>query len=297
MTSMNNTPSLVEPVSLQPLRREGDAYVGDNGQRYEIEGRIVRVLRNVNPELARELESQAIAADDYGDPRFLMPRYERDMAELALVRLFGGQAPKGDVLDAGCGIGILGRLFPDMGLVGLDASVDLLRRVATGYRLLVEASAESLPFPDRSFDVVVALNMLHHVIDPAQAVREFARVLRPGGSLVAVDPRKVWPVEVAKRVLRGNDQSFAPTHKAFGVQEYASLIERQGLFQIDESQRVGLLTLLAVGGLDATKLSFKIDDRDRLVNYLRGADQMLFKVPGVSKLGLNLAVRARRAAS
>ena len=297
MANSSESEMLVEPKSHQPLLREGDAYVGPTGERYEIEGRIIRVLRNVDPALARELESQAKAIDDYSDPRFLMPRYELDMARLALVQLFAGRPPSGDILDAGCGIGILGRLFPDLGLVGLDASVDLLRKADTGYRLLVEASAEALPFADKSFDVIVALNMLHHVIDPEQAVREFARVLRPGGTLVCVDPRKVLPVEIAKQALRGKDEAFAPTHKAFSVPEYAAIVTQGGLFQIEESRRVGLLTLLAMGGLDATKWSFKIRDRDRVVSLLRGADAALFKLPGVWRLGLNLALRAVRAPS
>jgi len=297
MVSDNHAQSLVEPRTLAPLQRAGEAYVAASGHRYEIEGRIVRILRNVDPALALEIESQEHAVNVYSDPRFLMPRYEPDMARLALVQLFGGREPTGDVLDAGCGIGLLGHLFPNLGLIGLDASVDLLRKADVGYGLLVEASAEALPFADQSFDVVVALNMLHHVIDPKQAVREFARVLRPGGTLVAVDPRKVLPVELAKQLLRSKDQSFAPTHKAFAVSEYESIIEQGDLFRIEEARRVGLLTLLGVGGLDATKLSFKIRDRDRVLDALRGLDAALFKIPGVSKLGLNLAVRATRAAS
>ena len=179
----------------------------------------------------------------------------------------------------------------------MDASVDLLRKADTGYRLLVEASAEALPFPNHSCDVVVALNTLHHVTDPEQAAREFARVLRPGGTLVCVDPRKVLPVELAEQLLRGKNQAFAPTHKAFSVSEYDAIVEQGGLFRIQESRRVGLLTLLGMGGLDATKLSFKIPakDRDRTVDVLRSVDEALFKVPGVSQLGLNLALRAIRA--
>lgn len=286
---------LVEPVSLQPLTAEAGFYVSSGGERYVIEGQVVRLLRNIDPALTLELESQARAANDYSDPRFLMPRYERDMAQLALVELFGGQSPTGKVLDAGCGIGILGRLFPSLGFTGLDASIDLLRQVRGGYDLLVEASAEALPFADHSFDVVVALNMLHHVIDPDRAAREFARVLRPGGSLVCLDPRKVAPVELAKQVLRGRDETFAPTHKAFGVEEYDRIVEQAGL-RIDERRRVGFLTLLAMGGLDATKLSFKLPpkQRDPLVSLLRRTDSALFKVPGMSRLGLNLALRATR---
>jgi ubiquinone/menaquinone biosynthesis C-methylase UbiE len=47
------------------------------------------------------------------------------------------------------------------------------------------ADAVSLPFADDSFDLVAAHYMLYHVPDPLQALQEFRRVLRPGGTLVA----------------------------------------------------------------------------------------------------------------
>lgn len=285
---------LAEPKTLTPLRREGEAFVGESGERYAVEEGVVRTLRNVDPDLARELEAQQKAVGDYGDPRLLMPRYEHDMARRAVVQLFGNEPPTGDILDAGCGIGLLGRLYPRLGLIGLDASMTLLREATTGYRLRVEGSAEALPFRNASFDVVFALNMLHHVIDPRNAVREFARVLKPGGALVALDPRKVLPVEVAKKVLRGRDQTFAPTHKAFTVEEYEQIITSSDDFRLESQDRIGFITLLSMGGLDALKLSRFLPSTDQAVKLLARTDELLFKVPGVSKLGLNLMIRATR---
>jgi SAM-dependent methyltransferase len=294
LSGSHDAPLLVEPNSLLPLRCEGDAYLAQSGERYEIEGRTVRMLRHVDPDLARELEAQAKAVDEYSDPRFLMPRYERELVRSLFGHVLRRATPIGAILDAGCGIGILGRLFPDLGLVGLDASIALLRRVDSGYRLLVEGSAEALPFPERSFDLVVALNTLHHIIEPRRAMQEFARVLKPGGTFVAVDPRKTLPVELAKRVLRRKDQAFAPTHKAFHVNEYGPLVEQDGLFQIEECRRLGFLTLLTAGGIDAARLPFEIREPERVLDLLRRTDQLLFKFPGVARLGLNLAVRATR---
>jgi len=288
--------TLLEPGTRVPLRAESDAYVGSNGTRYEIEDGVVRLLGAVDPALAAELRAQDIALEEYRDPGLLMPRYERDMARLALVELFGGSPPQGDILDAGCGIGLLGRLYPQLKLVGLDASMTLIREAKDGYRLRVEASAETLPFADASFDVVIALNMLHHVINPDRAVSEFARVLRPGGTLVAVDPRKVGVIELAKQVLRGRDTAFAPSHKAFGVEEYDHLVEQQGLFTLERRERVGLFTLVSMGGLDALKLSPRLPNPELAANLLRSVDQALFRVPGVSRAGLNLAIRATRTA-
>ncbi len=285
---------LAEPRTLAPLRREGDTFSSPSGERYELVEGVLRTLRNVDPDLARELEAQQKAVGDYSDPRLLMPRYEHDMARRAVVQLFGDQPPTGDILDAGCGIGLLGRLYPQLGLIGLDASMPLLREATTGYRLRVEGSAEALPFRDASFDVVFALNMLHHVIKPENAVREFARVLKPGGALVALDPRKVAPIELAKKVLRGHDDTFAPTHKAFTADEYERIISNGDYFRLESRDRIGLVTLLSMGGLDALKLSRFLPSPDQAVKVLARTDQLLFKVPGVPRLGLNLMVRATR---
>jgi SAM-dependent methyltransferase len=292
-TPADDSSLLIDPKDGSHLRRQGAVYVSAS-RSFQVEDGVVRMLGEVDPDLARELEAQDNAVDEYRDPALLMPRYERDMARLALVELFGGSPPRGAILDAGCGIGILGRLYPELALVGLDASMTLIREASTGYSLRVEASAEALPFAAGTFDVVVALNMLHHVINPDQAVREFARVLKPGGTLVTVDPRKVGVIELAKQVLRGNDTAFAPTHKAFGVSEYESLIAQGGLFRVERQERVGLLTLVTMGGFDALKLSRFVPNPELFADVLRGADQRLFELPGVSRAGLNLAIRATK---
>jgi SAM-dependent methyltransferase len=291
------TELLVEPGSLAPLQRETGFFRAASGERYVIEDGIVRMLRNVDSDLARELEAQSNAIEEYTSPKFLMPRYERHMAELALIELFGGAPPRGTILDAGCGVGLLGALYPEVGLIGMDASMALLREARHGYRLRVEASAEAMPFRSGSFDVIVALNMLHHVINPDRAVREFARLLRPGGSLVTVDPRKVLPIELAKRALRSGDSAFAPTHKAFTVSEYRSIVEQNGLFRIERSERVGLTSLLAMGSLDALRLSPKLPNPEIVVTLLRATDRFLFGLPGMSRAGLNLATLATRTGS
>lgn len=57
----------------------------------------------------------------------------------------------------------------------------------TGVRIeVVEEFSERLPFPDAAFDVVFARAVLHHCADLPQACREFFRVLKPGGRMVAV---------------------------------------------------------------------------------------------------------------
>jgi SAM-dependent methyltransferase len=97
-----------------------------------------------------------------------------------------------DVLELGCGAGQFGIVLARKGarVAGLDNSERQLeharRNVAAAAvdMELVHASAESLPFPDARFDLVVADHGANRFADPYLWVPECARVLRPGGRLV-----------------------------------------------------------------------------------------------------------------
>ena len=105
--------------------------------------------------------------------------------------------PNGDVLEVGCGSGLLwgniAPLLPDLHLTLTDISegmLDAARRAIAPFANvnLVDAhtcDAQELPFEDDSFDVVVANHMLYHVPDRPRAIHEFARVLRSDGLLMA----------------------------------------------------------------------------------------------------------------
>ena len=55
----------------------------------------------------------------------------------------------------------------------------------------VVGDMEALPFPDGAFDAALALACLHHIPDPAPALDEAFRVLRPGGRLFSLDPNSL----------------------------------------------------------------------------------------------------------
>ncbi len=117
-------------------------------------------------------------------------------AIVARARLTAGE----NVLDLGTGTGALAeRAAESVGaggqVVGVDISLQMLalareRMAARGLTnvTLSEERGESIPAPDHSFDVVLSSLTLMYVIDRAAAAREIARVLRPGGRLIAT----VW---------------------------------------------------------------------------------------------------------
>jgi ubiquinone/menaquinone biosynthesis C-methylase UbiE len=109
----------------------------------------------------------------------------------AVLMDFAGDNRARRILDVGCGTGHwLGR-FADhsfVHLAGVDPSSQMLAVAAARVAQadLRRASAESLPWPDDTFDRVCCVNALHHFDDPPRFVAEARRVLRPGGGLVTV---------------------------------------------------------------------------------------------------------------
>ncbi len=111
----------------------------------------------------------------------------------------GGVAASGDarLLDAGCGTGGLLRdlraAFPRARLTGLDFSprACALARARTDAEV-VEGSVTALPFAAASFDAVVSADVVCQVEDGAAALREFARVVRPGGLVLVNVPAYRW---------------------------------------------------------------------------------------------------------
>lgn len=98
------------------------------------------------------------------------------------------------ILDVPCGGGItFSHLRPGQQVryVAMDISPGMLelarRRLSPAQHdtvEFVEASIEQIPFPDDEFDLCVCFNGLHCLPDPAAAIREIARCLKPGGRLV-----------------------------------------------------------------------------------------------------------------
>ena len=102
--------------------------------------------------------------------------------------------PAARVLDVGCGTGeLLRRLrakYPDAMLAGLDPVAEMLtvaKDKLSGREDLRVGYADSLPWRAGAFDIVVSCNMFHYITHPIPALREMARVLRPGGSLILTD--------------------------------------------------------------------------------------------------------------
>lgn len=141
------------------------------------------------------------------------------------------------LLDAGCGDGGLACAAASRGadVTGIDADQAMLaaarsRAARAGLcATFFQGRIEELPFPAASFDVVIATTVLCFVADAAGAVREMARVLRPGGQLVIGELGR-WSMWSAIRRIRGwlgsRTWKSARFHSA---RELRALVEDAGL--------------------------------------------------------------------
>lgn len=110
------------------------------------------------------------------------------------VREWAGSEPV-DALDVGCGTGFFALLLAGLGhrAVGVDFADAMLTRArekAADAGLAIDfhsGDVENLPFDDGSFDFLIERHVIWTLPDPARALAEWARVLRPGGRLVLVE--------------------------------------------------------------------------------------------------------------
>jgi ubiquinone/menaquinone biosynthesis C-methylase UbiE len=103
-----------------------------------------------------------------------------------------GKPEQGVVFELGCGPGLVGRGLPirtrDVTLVGIDISSAMLNQAPRcTYQLLIQASAESVPFAPRTAVGVFSCFMMHSIRDRRKSIMEIRRLLGPGGRCVIVD--------------------------------------------------------------------------------------------------------------
>jgi ubiquinone/menaquinone biosynthesis C-methylase UbiE len=94
------------------------------------------------------------------------------------------------ILDAGCGSGIYTKILAERGanVQGLEISGEMLRIAKEHCKGLgitfKQGSIDKLPYPNNSFDIVVASLVIHYLKNPEKAFKEFNRVLKKNGTLI-----------------------------------------------------------------------------------------------------------------
>lgn len=92
------------------------------------------------------------------------------------------QYARGKVLDVGCGTGYhMEHAGLNLDITGIDISDEMLNIARKSNFKVKKGSAELIPFPDNSFDTVFCFFAVMNMVDTSHAVKEMARVMKPGG--------------------------------------------------------------------------------------------------------------------
>lgn len=184
-------------AGLPDLRLDSDRYLDLASERAKAE-RLHTVETEPGCDVMRLASAYYAMTDDVVDHR--RDRFLRHIAgaEARGSAMAESLPDSGSVLEIGCGTGGLLTASARAGrmVIGVDIASRWLvvarRRLADhGLKVgLVAAEAERLPWPDATFDVVAADSVLEHLDDPALALLEWLRVLRPGGSLLVWSPNR-----------------------------------------------------------------------------------------------------------
>lgn len=141
--------------------------------------------------------------------------YDRDLTDwdyrapqLVTERLTAAQPGDGPVLDVGCGTGLVGRQLQAAGfddIVGIDLSPRSLEiaRSTGAYREVQRVDLQATPIPagDDAFAALVCVGVLTYLPAVADVLTEFARVVRPGGSVLFTQREDLWAERECERIL------------------------------------------------------------------------------------------------
>jgi len=120
-------------------------------------------------------------------------------------------APSSSLLDAGCGTGLVGQALRDAGFSGALDGIDLSppsleeARALGIYRDLRAANLQELPLStgDNAYDAVICVGVLTYVPDSEAVLREFARLVRPGGVVLATQRDDLYRARAFDLTIQG----------------------------------------------------------------------------------------------
>jgi ubiquinone/menaquinone biosynthesis C-methylase UbiE len=146
-------------------------------------------------------EMDAVIQYDKGAKYYIMPEYK-----YFVWKILRRGITKGQVLDIGTGSGLLAielariKKRNNFDITGLDISENMLKKARENVRKyhvedkikFLYGTASSLPFPDKTFDLVISYASLHHWFDPVAVFNEVARVTKETGCFIIRDNMRVY---------------------------------------------------------------------------------------------------------
>jgi|SRR5579872_219057 len=225
--------------------------------------------------------------------------FHEEMLDWAIRRL--GELKGMRILDVGIGDGFSSVMMARLGALvsGIDVSPAALARakdLAERYSIhldLQEMPGEALRFEDQAFDGILCVSAYHHM-DQARAAREFARVLKPGGRLVMIDPLATnppaWLYRHTGRLFRRestSDETPLRVSDLRTLQKHFHRVEWYGKYFLS----VGLIGLERVWK-KPIPLVFRFTES--VFKWTSPVDSALLKIPGLQRMAWKIAVVAQR---
>lgn len=258
------------------------------------------------PELAERIRDEAVENDEIYRRRSLdtldlsrVHYFHSEMVDWAIRQI--GDLKGARILDVGIGDGLTSVMMAQAGaqVTGIEVSTVALARARTlaqryGVDVdLQEMPGEDLRFEKNTFDGILCVSAYHH-LDQARAASEFARVLKPGGRLVMIDPLATNPPAWLYRRI-GQMFSREATHRETPLRvrdlqllrEHFNKVEWRGMYLLS----VGLIGLERVSRNPSpwvfrfTEAAFK---------WASPLDTALLKIPGFQHIAWKIGVVAQR---
>ncbi len=212
--------------------------------------------------------------------------------------------PSGDVLEVGCGNGsfleILASQKKIQTLSAIDLSSEMLKYADARMRSsergipwrITRGDAERLPCQDASYDCVFARGLLHHLPNPKKGASEIARILRPGGTAVFVDPYRNF-VSAVPRLISRRTSHFDTDHKNFSIREVKKIFA--GSLEIETVNFWGYIAYPLLGFPDF--INFNWLPLRKLYRPLVSFDNMVSKIPLLKRLSWGITVKVIKSGS
>ncbi|MDY6912636.1 MAG: methyltransferase domain-containing protein [Chloroflexota bacterium] len=189
---------------------------------------------NASKSLVRELFTRK--TQDYAGSSLLVNSDNLD----AVIQL--SQISSNDrVLDVATGTGFMAKAMSGIGadVLATDFTISMLEKAREGIgdcdnAAFALADAECLPFADASFDVIACRVAIHHFANPQIALREMARVCKPGGRVVIMD------------VVSSEDESRSELHNRIGKMRDSSEVRQWRCSELEQMLRDGALDVSTV---------------------------------------------------
>jgi len=246
---------------------------------------------------ARELRHHEALYSGFAQQHFARPAVKAFRRHLAdrIVKLPGASSAS-RLLSLGCGIGDTELLLAPhvASLVGVDVSPSAVKqarldaaRAGLPNVQFLEGDLHSQPFPEASFDVIVAVFLLHHLRE--EELRRFVprikALLSPGGCFYSLDPNRY-------RLAGAIGKLVAPSL----MRKYRSPDERElaptPVLRLFEA--VGLEACVGMYDFVSTPLAGLYPSAKALYRLARWADDLLVRLPLVRSIGSNFELLARK---